>query len=65
MDQDKMKTGIPFDKNRHGTLEKLDNGSVSVTSERRLKHSIDKVWRAITDPGELENGFPEVKLSNV
>jgi uncharacterized protein YndB with AHSA1/START domain len=26
--------------------------------ERRLSHPIDSVWRAITEPGELEHWFP-------
>lgn len=26
--------------------------------ERRLKHPPDKVWRAITEPGELRHWFP-------
>jgi len=26
--------------------------------ERRLSHPVDRVWRAITEPGELEHWFP-------
>ncbi|MEV6875475.1 SRPBCC family protein [Amycolatopsis sp. NPDC051128] len=35
--------------------------------ERRLKHAPEKVWRAITDPGELAHWFPakvDVELRN-
>ncbi len=30
----------------------------TLTFERRLSHPVDLVWRAITDPRELENWFP-------
>ncbi len=32
----------------------------TLTFERRLSHPVDRVWRAITDPGELEHWFPSV-----
>jgi uncharacterized protein YndB with AHSA1/START domain len=38
-----------------GTLETLDDGITRrIRFERHLKHPIDRVWRAITDPGEIE-----------
>jgi uncharacterized protein YndB with AHSA1/START domain len=37
-----------------GTLETLDDGRRRVRFERRLRHPIDRVWRAISDPGEIE-----------
>jgi uncharacterized protein YndB with AHSA1/START domain len=36
-----------------GTVER-DGDRVTFRYERRLKHPIDKVWHAITDPDELE-----------
>jgi uncharacterized protein YndB with AHSA1/START domain len=37
-----------------GTLETLDDGRRRMRFERRLRHPVDRVWRAITDPGEIE-----------
>jgi len=36
-----------------GTVER-DGDRVTFRYERRLRHPIDKVWRAITDPDELQ-----------
>lgn len=33
-------------------------GRPTLRFERRLKHPIEKVWRALTDPVELEHWFP-------
>ncbi len=30
----------------------------TLTFERRLSHPVDRVWRAITEPGELQYWFP-------
>jgi uncharacterized protein YndB with AHSA1/START domain len=38
---------------RDGTVELRDGRSI-IRFERRLAHPIDRVWSAITDPGELE-----------
>ena len=42
---------------RDGTLTQLD-GRDAVRFERRLAHPPERVWRAITEPGDLEAWFP-------
>jgi uncharacterized protein YndB with AHSA1/START domain len=42
-----------------GKLVELDDDKVGVRFERRLAHSPERVWRAITDPDELEAWFPD------
>ena len=37
-----------------GTLETLADGRRRIRFERRLRHPIDRVWRAISDPHEIE-----------
>ncbi|QFG22941.1 SRPBCC family protein [Actinomadura sp. WMMB 499] len=45
-----------------GTLEIAD-GRYSVRFERRLPHSVDQVWRAVSDPAVLAEWFPaEIEL---
>jgi uncharacterized protein YndB with AHSA1/START domain/DNA/RNA-binding domain of Phe-tRNA-synthetase-like protein len=39
-----------------GTIEQAD-GRVTFRFERRLRHPIDVVWKAITDPAEIEAWF--------
>jgi uncharacterized protein YndB with AHSA1/START domain len=39
-----------------GTLETID-GRPALRFERRLAHSVERVWRAITEPDELEAWF--------
>jgi uncharacterized protein YndB with AHSA1/START domain len=34
-------------------------GRPTLRFERRLKHPIEKVWRALTEPAELEHWFPQ------
>src|SRR3954454_5969327 len=41
----------------HGTYETID-GKPAVRFERRLAHPIERVWRSITEPDELEAWFP-------
>lgn len=41
----------------YGTYETVDNRP-ALRFERRLSHPVDVVWRAITEPGELEHWFP-------
>lgn len=43
---------------RNGQLIETDDG-VGVRFERRLTHSPERVWRAITEPGELAAWFPD------
>src|ERR1700759_2652550 len=40
-----------------GTLHTVD-GRQLLRFERRLRHPVAKVWRAITDPAELSGWFP-------
>ncbi len=39
-----------------GTLETID-GRPALRFERRFPHSVERVWRAITEPAELERWF--------
>jgi hypothetical protein len=41
----------------NGRLETIDGNAV-LRFERRLDHSVERVWRAITEPEELRNWFP-------
>ena len=41
----------------HGTYEIVDDRS-ALTFERRLAHSVERVWRAVTEPAELAHWFP-------
>jgi uncharacterized protein YndB with AHSA1/START domain len=43
----------------NGTLETVD-GRPAVRLERRLDHSVERVWRAITEPEELRQWSPGV-----
>jgi uncharacterized protein YndB with AHSA1/START domain len=40
-----------------GTLETID-GRPALRFERRLPHSVERVWRAVSEPAELERWFP-------
>lgn len=42
-----------------GTLETID-GHPALRFERSLVHSVERVWRAVSDPAELERWFPAV-----
>jgi hypothetical protein len=44
----------------NGKLETVD-GLTVLRFERRLDHSVERVWRAITEPEELSNWFPAVR----
>lgn len=41
----------------NGTLH-ATHGRAVLRFERRLAHSVDRVWQALTDPGELSHWFP-------
>jgi uncharacterized protein YndB with AHSA1/START domain len=41
----------------HGTYEIVDDRS-ALTFERRLTHSVERVWRAVSEPAELAHWFP-------
>ena len=40
-----------------GTLETID-GRPALRFERCLAHSVERVWRAVSEPAELERWFP-------
>ena len=40
-----------------GTLETID-GRPALRFERHLPHSVERVWRAVSEPAELERWFP-------
>ena len=42
----------------NGTLTTV-SGKPALRFERRLKHPVEKVWKAITDPAELAHWFPQ------
>ena len=41
----------------YGTYETI-NGKPAVRFERRYPHSVDRVWRAVTEPDQLAHWFP-------
>lgn len=47
---------------RFGIADKLDDGRIRVRFERKLRHSVERVWAALTDPNELAMWFPEITL---
>ena len=48
----------------NGTLQ-TDGDRHTLRFERRLEHSVERVWRAITEPGELGQWFPPEEALNV
>jgi uncharacterized protein YndB with AHSA1/START domain len=38
----------------YGTLETRDDGTCVLRYERRLRHPVEKVWAALTEPREIE-----------
>jgi uncharacterized protein YndB with AHSA1/START domain len=42
----------------HATLERGDGEQRTLRFERHLRHGVDRVWRAVTEPGELAAWFP-------
>ena len=52
--------GIPTDE--LGSVGQLEDGRYYVLFERHSSRSIDAVWQAITDPTQLRQWFPEIKL---
>ena len=43
-----------------GTVRKLDDGRYALRFERRYPHPVVKVWRALTEAGELREWFVEI-----
>jgi uncharacterized protein YndB with AHSA1/START domain len=42
----------------YGTLQQLDDERFQLRFTRSLAHPLEKVWRAITEPGHLASWFP-------
>ncbi|HWF36649.1 MAG TPA: SRPBCC family protein [Solirubrobacteraceae bacterium] len=42
----------------YGTLEQLDDGSWQLRFTRTLRHPVETVWRAISEPEHLARWFP-------
>ncbi|HWF71907.1 MAG TPA: SRPBCC domain-containing protein [Solirubrobacteraceae bacterium] len=42
----------------YGTLEELDDGRWQLRFTRTLRHPVDTVWRAISEPEHLAHWFP-------
>jgi len=53
-----------FDPSRHGIVAELPDGRVTVSFERTLKHPIEKIWQAISDPDSLADWFPEIRVDH-
>ena len=45
-----------------GTVEHAPDGSTRIRFVRRLPHPIDRVWEALTDPGELRRWWGDTDL---
>ncbi|MEX0903690.1 MAG: SRPBCC domain-containing protein [Pseudohongiellaceae bacterium] len=58
----KTALGSTQDASRYGKLGTTPDDQSYVAFERRLPHTKDKVWRALTDPAELKRWFPEIEL---
>ncbi|EHR51719.1 hypothetical protein SacmaDRAFT_3503 [Saccharomonospora marina XMU15] len=52
-----LRPGSAYGADPLGTLEVMDGRPV-LRFERRLAHQPEKVWRALTEPGELAHWFP-------
>jgi uncharacterized protein YndB with AHSA1/START domain len=48
-----------------GTVEKEPDGSITIRFDRRLRHPIERVWQALTDPDELRSWWGDTKLELV
>ena len=48
-----------------GTVEKEPDGSTTIRFDRRLRHPIERVWQALTDPDELRSWWGDTKLELV
>jgi uncharacterized protein YndB with AHSA1/START domain len=48
-----------------GTVEQEPDGSTTIRFDRRLRHPIERVWQALTDPGELRRWWGDTKLELV
>ena len=48
-----------------GTIETRDDGTRVLRYERRLRHPIDRVWAAITEPDQIEAWLARAELDAV
>jgi Activator of Hsp90 ATPase homolog 1-like protein len=44
-----------------GTVEKDPDGSTTIGFDRRLRHPVERVWQALTDPDELRRWWGDTK----
>jgi uncharacterized protein YndB with AHSA1/START domain len=48
--------------NPYGTIETLDDGRYVLRYDRRLRHPVDKVWAALTDPEQIEEWLARAEI---
>ena len=48
-----------------GIVERAPGGSTTVRFDRRLRHPVERVWEALTDPDELRSWWGDTKLELV
>ena len=48
-----------------GIVERAPDGSTTVRFDRRLRHPVERVWEALTDPDELRSWWGDTKLELV
>jgi hypothetical protein len=48
-----------------GTVGKEPDGSTTIRFDRRLRHPIERVWQALTDPDELRRWWGDTRLEPV
>jgi uncharacterized protein YndB with AHSA1/START domain len=48
-----------------GIVEQAPDGSTTVRFDRRLRHPVERVWEALTDPDELRSWWGDTKLELV
>jgi hypothetical protein len=46
----------------YGTIETLDDGRYVLRYDRRLRHPVDKVWAALTDPARVEEWLARAEV---
>jgi len=47
---------------RNGVLERLSDGRKHLRFERRLSHPVERVWAALTEPGELGGWWGDAEI---
>ena len=46
----------------YGTIETLDDGRYVLRYERQLRHPVDRVWEALTDPAQVEEWWARAEV---